>query len=443
MRRVRHILSILRNIFAAAFHKVQAQPALTVEVQSANPLRTQFASRSRTQTALRFDVQACHKVRTQTVLRFDAQACHKLRTLAVRPVLALALTAVLVLASCERRPLEEMSNTHYVRVYVDEHLLNVTEGFYNESNIRPNYHTPQIVRIVLTDPQTGLTRADRYLRNQGDDERGHFYDGYIIADPGEYDLLAYNFDTEATLLENPNNFNAARAYTNEIASHLKTRLASRAGSAVEGPLNEKIVYDPDHLFVASAKGVNIPYSNRIDTLRTPEGGYFKAESVVKSYYLQVRVKGMRYVSSAVSLLDGMAGSAFITSREMCEDDPVTVYFEMSPGAESSAAGVRAVKSGSSDPASDEVLLYTTFGTFGNIPSAPNRLEITFDFTTVYGKPYYETFDITDIFATPDAVEHQWLLIDEVIEIPEPPKNPGGGFNPGVDEWGDVNTDIII
>ena len=102
MRRVRHILSILRNIFAAAFHKVQAQPARTVEVQSANPLRTQFASRSR----------------TQTVLRFDAQACHKLRTLAVRPVLALALTAVLVLASCERRPLEEMSNTHYVRVYV-------------------------------------------------------------------------------------------------------------------------------------------------------------------------------------------------------------------------------------------------------------------------------------------------------------------------------------
>lgn len=403
MRRVRHILSILRNIFAAAFHKVQAQ----------------------------------------TVLRFDAQACHKLRTLAVRPVLALALTAVLVLASCERRPLEEMSNTHYVRVYVDEHLLNVTEGFYNESNIRPNYHTPQIVRIVLTDPQTGLTRADRYLRNQGDDERGHFYDGYIIADPGEYDLLAYNFDTEATLLENPNNFNAARAYTNEIASHLKTRLASRAGSTVESPLNEKIVYDPDHLFVASSKGVNIPYSNRIDTLRTPEGGYFKAESIVKSYYLQVRVKGMRYVSSAVSLLDGMAGSAFITSREMCEDDPVTVYFEMSPGAESSAAGVRAVKSGSSDPASDEVLLYTTFGTFGNIPSAPNRLEITFDFTTVYGKPYYETFDITDIFATPEALEHQWLLIDEVIEIPEPPKNPGGGFNPGVDEWGDVNTDIII
>ena len=393
MRRVRHILSILRNIFAASFHKVQA--------------------------------------------------CHKLRTLAVRPVLALALTAVLVLASCERRPLEEMSNTHYVRVYVDEHLLNVTEGFYNESNIRPNYHTPQIVRIVLTDPQTGLTRADRYLRNQGDDERGHFYDGYIIADPGEYDLLAYNFDTEATLLENPNNFNAARAYTNEIASHLKTRLASRAGSTVESPLNEKIVYDPDHLFVASAKGVNIPYSNRIDTLRTPEGGYFKAESIVKSYYLQVRVKGMRYVSSAVSLLDGMAGSAFITSREMCEDDPVTVYFEMSPGAESSAAGVRAVKSGSSDPASDEVLLYTTFGTFGNIPSAPNRLEITFDFTTVYGKPYYETFDITDIFATPEALEHQWLLIDEVIEIPEPPKNPGGGFTPGVDEWGDVNTDIII
>ena len=128
---------------------------------------------------------------------------------------------------------------------------------------------------------------------------------------------------------------------------------------------------------------------------------------------------------------------------MCEDDPVTVYFEMSPGAESSAAGVRAVKSGSSDPASDEVLLYTTFGTFGNIPSAPNRLEITFDFTTVYGKPYYETFDITDLFLTEDAIVRQWLLIDKTIVIPDPPKGSSGGFRPGVDEWGDVYTDIII
>ena len=63
--------------------------------------------------------------------------------------------------------------------------------------------------------------------------------------------------------------------------------------------------------------------------------------------------------------------------------------------------------------------------------------------TVYGKPYYETIDITDVFSTPEALEHQWLLIDKTIVIPDPPPSAGGGFNPGVDEWGDIHTDITI
>ena len=36
-----------------------------------------------------------------------------------------------VLSSCEHRVLTDPTNVHYVRVYLDENIKNVTYGFYN------------------------------------------------------------------------------------------------------------------------------------------------------------------------------------------------------------------------------------------------------------------------------------------------------------------------
>ena len=353
----------------------------------------------------------------------------------MRRLLNILLPVILLLAaSCERRPMVELSNTHYVRVYVSEDIKNVTTGFYNEEYERPEYKSPDVLRVMLADPQSGAVRAERFLRNKGQDSKGLYYDGYIIADPGEYTLLAYNFDTESTIISDPYNYRKAYAYTDGIASHLKTKIPSRAAkSPSDEP--EQIVYDPDHLFAADCGCVQVPYVDYIDTLRTPEGDHFHAESIVKSYYLQVRVKGVQYATSSIGLLTGMSGSAVLHSKAMDEDSNVTVYFEMLPGNNPSSGIMRATD--------DEAIIYTTFGTFGKLPDAENELEITFDFLTVYGKAHSETIDITDVFATPEAKNQQWLLLDHVIVIPEPPKSSGGGFAPSLDEWGDITTDIII
>ncbi len=352
---------------------------------------------------------------------------------------AFAICALLLTVSCERRPLLDMSNTHYVRVYVDESIPNVTMGFYDEEHARPEYKSPDVLRVVLADPKSGAVKAERFLRNKASDEKGLYYDGYIIADPGEYDLIAYNFDTETTVISHHNNHHEMLASTNEIASHLKTKIPSRA---VKSPDDEpeQIVYDPDHLFAASCGSVRVPYVEYIDTLRTREGEYFHARSIVKSYFMQVRVKGLRYATSTVGLLTGLSGSAYLGTGEMNVSHPVTVYFEMLPG-ESPAAGVK--RAGSND---DEAIIYTTFGTFGKLPDTENELEITFDFLTVYGKPHSETIDITEAFSKPEATENQWLLLDHVINIPEPPPGTGaegGGFTPSVDDWSDIESDIII
>lgn len=342
---------------------------------------------------------------------------------------------VIITASCERRPLGGISNTHYVRVYVNEEIRNVTHGFYNEEYARIPYESPDILRVILSDPETGNVKAERFLRDVGHDEKGTYYEGYIISDPGHYVLTAYNFDTETTVMSGVNNHNEAKATTNEIASHLRTKIPSRASKSPTGEV-EKIVYDPDHLFVAHCKDVYIPYVDELDTLKTPEGKHFTAETLVKSYFLQVRVKGMEYASSSVGLLTGMSGSSWVDGRGMDNNDNVTLYFELLEG-ENPAAGM--VKSDDEEYAT----IYTTFSTFGKIPDAENELEITFDFITTYGKPYSATFDITGLFSTKEAMENQWLLLEHTIEIPEPPKIEGGGFKPSVDDWKDVETDILI
>lgn len=371
--------------------------------------------------------------------------------------LSLILLSIVALVniSCERRELVELSNTHYVRVYINEDIKNVTMGFYNEENTRPKYSSPDILRLILSDPQTGKARAERFLRTKGEDERGTYYEGYIVADPGMYNLIAYNFDTEVCIVRNYNDYNNAKVYTNEIATHLKTRVSKNALKAIRKEMQkamqkvapgvtksseeyEKIVYDPDHFFLANCGNVYIPYSDELDTLRTPDMDYFVAESIVKSYYVQVKVKNIEYATSSLGLVSGMAGSAWLGLQEIDETDPATMYLELQPG-EDNAAGL--VKG--EEPA--EAVMYTTFNTFGKLLDADSRFAITFDFLTTHGGSYTTTLDITDYFSTPEAVDHQWLLIDEVIELPEPQPGTGGGggFQPTVGEWEDVNTEIII
>lgn len=345
----------------------------------------------------------------------------------------------ILLTSCERRPLEDISNTHYIRIYIDENIKNVTTGFYNEDYSRPDYESPYVLRLTLSDPHTGEVKTERYLRDMRHDANGTYYEGYIIAAPGEYTMMAYNFDTRVTRIDNPNNHRSAKAYTNNIPSHIKTKLFSRINQKASESNNEeeKIVFDPDHLFVASCGDLIIAHTDYVDTLKTRDGKFFRASSIVKSYYLQIRIKGMQYVSSAVSLLTGMSGSAWLFNREADNKDNATIYFEMIPG-ETPSTGL----SKASDQ--EEVILYTTFNTFGKLPDVSSSLDITFDFMTIYGMPYSESIDITDVFETEEAIEHQWLLIDRVIEIPEPPPTQGGGgLSPSVGKFDEIHTEIII
>lgn len=362
---------------------------------------------------------------------------------------------MLAAAGCDFRNLQDTGNVSYVRVYIDEHILNVTEGFYDEhvyedilgkapgsyvSGIsHPQYNRPEIIRIGLFDHDSGDLVAERYLRNQGDDERGHYYDGYIILNPGVYDLIAYNFGTESTVIGEENNSNSLYAHTNEVSSSMLSKFKSRSGSNNDTKAKESIRYDADNLFVTGADGLRVTYHSAIDTLRTSTGEwYFHAENVVKTYYLQIGIVNAQYIASSVALLSGMSAGIRLLDGNNTGQGEATLYFSLSNGR---------YPAGYYPGVSDYRMIYATFGTFGEMPFVDYNLKVSFEFITTYGEAYEETIDVSREFRKADAIEKGWLILDYVINIPPPPDSPGGktdgGLTPSVDDWGDVHSEFEI
>lgn len=334
-------------------------------------------------------------------------------------------------AGCEHRPLVELTDRHYIRIYLDEHIRNVSYGFYDETKEKPEYKTPRVMRVTLSDPVTGEVMGEDYLQEGGSDERGNYIHGYVYARPGIYNLLAYNFDTESTHVKYQNDYERMEVYTNPVSEELRNRLQSVR--SVEESRAEVVRYEPDHFFVTTIDDVTLETVAGNDTIWAGHREYPVAETVVKTYYMQVNVKGVEYVRSASALITGMAGSVMLHNREMVSDNPSTIYFNLQNG--------RAVRKGGTEMAT---IGYSTFNTFGKLPDVEGYIEITFEFHTTDNRVQTEVIRVTDMFETEQVKEKQWIIIDKVIEIiPPEGEEAGEGMKPGVNEWEELEGEITL
>lgn len=345
-------------------------------------------------------------------------------------VLLCACTMAFSLMSCEHRPLETPVNARYVRVYIDEDIKNVTCGFYNEAYERPEYIRPRAMRVVAADPNTGKVVSERYIQEQGTDEHGYYIHGYINLPPGTYNMLVYSHGSAYTMISNPNDYYAMTAYTSAVSEYYYQYIPSM--SQTKGP--EGIRRQPDHLFHEVVEGITVCTSPTLDTLRRADGSYFRAHSLVKSYYIQLKVKGIEWATSAISLLSGMAGSSLVHRHEgLVETDDINVLFSMR----------QASRHRNADDGSSNAVLYTTFHTFGKLPKQNNMLTVSFEFMKRDGTSQVEEIDITDMFSTPMVRDNQWILIEKEIELLPPADGSSGGMTPGVDDWDDIESGIIL
>lgn len=330
-----------------------------------------------------------------------------------------AICAFLLTTSCERRVLVDMDHRTNIAVKVNiDAIANVTCDIYNEK-IAPPVIEPIAMHILFFDRETEKVAAESFISDISYDDSGtRVLTGKISLLPGNYKMLIYDFGTESTIVDNYYNWNECNAYTNEISPVLKKSLASKSDNkSIEEAF---IIYEPDHLVVASNDNEYVPYHEGMHTIEA------EAESVVESYYLQIKVEGLEYVSSAQAILSGMVNSNKITSNTKIIEPQATIWFDMEK----------------SDDKGTPVIC-TIFNTFGRIENSHNELEVTFDIKTHDGRVVQKTFDISDLFSTQECIEHHWLLLDETITIDPPTSTGGGAFAPEVDDWEEENRDIYI
>ena len=314
-----------------------------------------------------------------------------------RLYLILALVLITLTAgSCRRRPLVEIDNNV---------LLNITIG----TDI-VNYEVqtpPEMMRAIFFDSKTGDFVSHSFLPHHG---------GYVHLMPGrEYDILVYNFDTEATIIDGDYNLNYILAYTNLVPENIKSRLKGRAGKGED----EMIVYEPDHLFVGKLEDVYIPMRGygmpafEID---------IHAETIVQTWIVEIdKVRGAEYVGAVSSVISGLADHNHIGRGEQSYDE-ATVFFE--------AASL--TKDGH---------FYAKFNTFGRNALAGRKQVLSLVLTDTGGKSFCFNMDISEKF-NDNPLQYILIKTDDIV-IEKPEQTGGGGLAPSVDEWGEINTEIVI
>ena len=310
-------------------------------------------------------------------------------------ILALVLIT-LTSGSCRRRPLVEVDNNV---------LLNITIG----TDI-VNYEVqtpPEMMRAIFFDSKTGDFVSHSFLPHHG---------GYVHLMPGRtYDILVYNFDTEATIIDGDYNLNYILAYTNLVPENIKSRLKGRAGKGED----EMIVYEPDHLFVG-----------RLEDIYIPMRGYgmpaleidIHAETIVQTWIVEIdKVRGAEYVGAVSSVISGLADHNLIGRGEQSYDE-ATVFFE----------ATSLTKDGH---------FLAKFNTFGRNALAERKQVLSLVLTDLAGKSFCFNMDITEKF-NDNPLQYILIKTDEIV-IEKPEQTGGGGLAPIVDEWGEINTEIVI
>ena len=315
----------------------------------------------------------------------------------MKRILIYMVSAIMLIASasCQRRPLTTADYTVIVNIDIDKDIVNyeVTKD-------------PSLMRCIFYDSESGAFVTQAFLPPTG---------GQVSLIPSRtYDVLVYNFDTESTWLEDENWFHKIYASTSLIPDSFRTKLRSRATKGDE----EEIVYDPDHLFVGRLHDVFIP-ARSVDAPVVVLD--VMCHTVVESWIIEVRtITGVKNIGTMAGVVTSLSESNKI-GNDIRSDEFVSVYFD-------------------NQVIDENGLLTAKFNTFGWNPDINEKQVLSLVFTDVAGKGHVHNFDISEQF--PDNKEQIIRIVTE-IDIPEPITSGDGGFVPKVDDWDEINTDIII
>lgn len=358
---------------------------------------------------------------------------------------SILLSAIVLLAtvSCHRRPLEDPSEA--VSINIDVNVRAVTNVNTNVRSSVKIYGTstslfdeklaqlqPELMRVLVYDPTTDKLIAQSFITRMETKADGEaVFSGNLGISHGNYNILVYNFDTPTTQVAAENTEEGIIAYTDEISSAIRSRLLGTKGDETFNGIS--IRYEPEHLMVGNERDVRISPHDTLVVIHT------EATTIVDTYYLQVRVKGLQFASTATAVISGLSPSNHIGRNQRTQDSSAAVAFEMKKGQDVSLDG------------DNQDVLCAVFNTFGKIDSISSELFVTFNVFDTAGNLLQYQANLDQVFESELAKKNKWLIIDDsvlVIDIPDPGSGQqesagGGGFQPQVDDWTEETGEISL
>ena len=346
-------------------------------------------------------------------------------------------------AACQRRPLEDPNEVVKIAIKVNvKSVINVNANIRNSIKLYNSNSTlwepklsqldPQVMRVLVYDPSSERLLTQSFISASSTDENGNkIFTGNLGISHGDYNFLVYNFDTPTTQVTYENNEESILAYTDEISPAQKARLLGFTKADDVDPYEgTSIHYEPEHLLVANEKNVRISPHDTVVVVETV------ASSIIDTYYLQIRVKGLQFASEATAVITGLSPSNHIGNNIRTEDPTAAVVFDLNKGYDESLDG------------ENKDVLCAVFNTFGKIENITSDLHVTFNVVDTAGNLLQYNANLDTVFDSELAHLYHWLIIeDAIIDIPDPgtgPQNTGnGGFQPTVDDWQEEHGEIAL
>ena len=357
---------------------------------------------------------------------------------------AFLLLAVLFMsAACIRRDLNDPNELVRIRIKINVNAItNVTTNI--RESVKPygsNFSLwepkiaqldPKMMRVLVYDPRTDRLLTQSFVSNEEVDSTGtKVFTGTLGISHGDYNFLVYNFDTPTTQVTSENSENSILAYTNEISPSVKAAYMGTRGKEDEDPYADvSIRYEPEHLMVANKRDVRISPHDTLVVIET------EARTVIDTYYIQIRVDGLQFASSATAVISGLSPSNHIGLNERTVDPSAAVVFEMQKGQDMEI------------PGENKDVLCAVFNTFGKINEISSNLFVTFNVYDTAGKLRQYTANLDTVFDSELAHLYNWLIIEDThIVIPDPhsgqTEQSDGGFRPVVDDWDEKHENIVL
>lgn len=232
----------------------------------------------------------------------------------------------------------------------------------------------------------------------------------VNLESGKYYAVCYNNDTQYIHWRGQNNINTLEAYTNETkleADHSRTR----AGK------DEILISMPDELCGECRWDVEILANDKDEQIV-----WFTPELLTDTYiYKFIDITNSQYISSIRATLSGLKNGYFIAHPNKGAPACVMPF------------------NGNVDERNRKMITGHMIN-FGTIEGAKN--ELTLYLWTSSGN-FRATWDVTkQVVSAPDP-HYVVIVIDTPIVIPEPIGNDGEIIDPSVDDWIDIDEEIIL